>query len=261
MTKSTGPKVLLLDIETAPLLVYCWGIWDQNIGLNQIESDWHVLSWSAKWLGDPDENVMYADQRNARDIENDKAILKQLWKLLNDADVIITQNGKSFDEKKLNARFILNGMGPPSPYRHIDTKRIASKKFAFTSNKLEYMTKKLCKKKKLSHKQFPGFELWRECLKGNIDAWEEMRLYNIMDVLSLEELYKKLQPWDRTIVFSAYSNAETMQCNCGNNKLQKRGFNYSNTGKFQRYFCTKCGSWYSGRTNLLSKEKRSAILK
>ena len=234
--KKTGPKVLLLDVETAPLLVYCWGIWDQNIGLNQIESDWHLLSWSAKWLGDSDDKVMYEDQRNARDIENDKVILKKLWKLLNEADIIITQNGKSFDEKKINARFILNGMGPPSPFKHIDTKRIASKKFAFTSNKLEYMTKKLCKKKKLSHKKFPGFELWRECLKGNMEAWEEMRIYNIMDVLSLEELYTKLIPWDKTISFAVYSDEEEMKCNCGNKKLQKRVFNYSNIGKFQRYF-------------------------
>jgi hypothetical protein len=123
------------------------------------------------------------------------------------------------------------------------------------------MTKKLCKKKKLSHKKFPGFELWRECLKGNMEAWEEMRIYNIMDVLSLEELYTKLIPWDKTISFAVYSDEEEMKCNCGNKKLQKRGFNYSNIGKFQRYFCTKCGSWYSGRANLLSKEKRSVMLK
>lgn len=37
------------------------------------------------------------------------------------------------------------------------------------------MTDKLCVKyKKLNHSKFPGMELWRECLKGNSEAWTEM---------------------------------------------------------------------------------------
>lgn len=260
--KKQGPKVLLVDIETAPILAYCWGIWDQNISLNMIKSDWHLLSWSAKWLGDPDNKVMYADQRNVKDIEDDSIILKKIWKLLDEADVIITQNGKSFDAKKLNARFILNGMGPPSPYRHIDTLRIAKKNFAFTSNKLESMTSNLCSKKKLKHKEFPGFELWSECLKGNKKAWKEMEAYNKMDVLSLEELYvEHLQKWDNSINFSIYEDSEEAKCNCGSTKLQKRGFNYSSTGKFQKLLCTDCGSWFSSKENLLLKSKRKSMLK
>jgi hypothetical protein len=56
---STGPRVLTLDIETAPLESYTWGIWDQNIGLNQIKSEWTILSFSAKWLGE--KKVIYGD--------------------------------------------------------------------------------------------------------------------------------------------------------------------------------------------------------
>ena len=44
-------KILLLDIETAPNRVYCWGLWDQNIGLNQIEEPGYTLCFSAKWHG------------------------------------------------------------------------------------------------------------------------------------------------------------------------------------------------------------------
>ena len=141
-----GPRVLLLDIETAPVLGFVWGLFDQNIALNQIHTDWHIISWSAKWLNDPASKVMYMDQSKAKNIEDDSKILKKMWNLLNEADIVVTQNGKKFDMKKLNARFILNNMGPPSPYRQIDTLVIAKKNFGFTSNKLEYMTKKLCKK-------------------------------------------------------------------------------------------------------------------
>src|SRR5271165_5802739 len=141
-----GPKVLVLDIETAPLLGYVWSIWEQNVALNQINSDWHVLSWAAKWLGDSPDKMLYMDQRNAKNIEDDTKILEEIWRLLDEADVVITQNGKSFDIKKLNARFAINGMQPPSSFKQIDTKIIAMKHFGFTSNKLEYMTDKLCVK-------------------------------------------------------------------------------------------------------------------
>jgi uncharacterized protein YprB with RNaseH-like and TPR domain len=255
-------KVLIFDIETAPILGHVWGLFDQNVGLNQIESDWHVLSWSAKWLYDAPESVMYADQRKVKNIEDDSKILKQIWKLLDDCDVVITQNGKSFDVKKLNARFLHHGFPPPSSYRHIDTKIIAKRHFAFTSNKLEYMTDKFCVKyKKLKHAKFSGFELWKQCLAGNEAAWDEMKTYNMYDVLSLEELYLVLQPWDNTINFNVYRESDVHQCNCGSTEFSKNGFKYTNTGKFHRLICDSCGAEYSDKVNLLSKSKKKSLKK
>lgn len=255
-------KVLVFDIETAPILGHVWGLFDQNIALNQIQSDWHVLSWSAKWLYDAPENVMYADQRKAKNIEDDSKILKQIWKLLDEADVVITQNGKSFDVKKLNARFLHHGFPPPSSYRHIDTKIIAKRHFAFTSNKLEYMTDKFCVKyKKLKHAKFSGFELWKQCLAGNLEAWKEMETYNKYDVLSLEELYLIFQPWDNSINFNVYHESPVHTCNCGSTEFSKNGFKYTNTGKFHRLICDNCGAEYSDKQNLLHKAKVKSLKK
>lgn len=254
------PKILLFDVETAPILGYVWGLWENNLGLNQIKSDWHLLAWAAKWLGDPPSKTMYMDQRKAKDISNDKEILKGIWKLLDEADIVITQNGKSFDVKKLNARFIINGFRPPSSYRHVDTKRLASKKFGFTSNSLAYMTDKLCTKyKKSSHAKFAGFDLWLQCLAGNIKAWKEMEKYNKYDVLSLEELYTKLRPWDNEINSDVYSDELHNRCSCGSKNYQKNGFAYTSTGKFQRYLCNSCGSETRAKVNLLSKEKKKSL--
>lgn len=257
------PKVLLFDIETAPMLAHVWGIWDQNVALNQIHTDWHLLSWSAKWLGDHPSKIMYMDQRSAKNIEDDSKILKGIWDLLDEADVVITQNGKKFDQKKLYARFILSGMKPPSPFKHIDTFQIAKKHFAFTSNKLEYLSEKLCDKyKKLTHqRKFGGFQLWKECIAGNIEAWKEMERYNKYDVLSLEELYTKLQPWDNSVNLDVYRESEIPTCNCGSRKLQRRGFNFSTRGKYQRWQCRDCGKWLSSGRNLLSKERKESLLK
>ncbi len=260
MKKRSGPKVLIFDIETKPLLGYVWSIWEQNVALNQIHTDWSVLSWSAKWLDDPPSKTMYADLRKSKNVDNDKPLLQGIWNLLNEADIVITQNGNSFDIKKLNARFILNGMQPPSSYKRIDTKMLASKHFNFTSNKLEYMTDKLCKKyKKLKHTKFPGFEMWAECMKGNQAAWKEMEKYNKYDVLALEELYKILIPWDSTINFDLYSESSEITCKCGSSDVKPRGYAYTSTAKFQKWRCTKCGAETRGRTNLFSAEKKASI--
>lgn len=254
------PKILLYDIETAPMLGYAWSLWDNNIALNQLHTDWYVLSWSAKWLGDSDDNVMYQDQRNCKNIEDDSKLLKRIWELLDEADIVITQNGKKFDQKKLNARFILNGYEPPSTYRHIDTLVLAKRHFGFSSNKLEYMTSKLCTKfKKSKHAKFSGFDLWKQCMANNIDAWNEMEEYNKLDVLSLEELYTKLIPWDNSINFNIYHDSHDHVCKCGSTDFQKSGFHYTNAGKHQRYRCTDCGAESRDKVNLLDVSKRKSL--
>lgn len=254
------PKILLFDVETAPILGYVWGLWNNNLGLNQVKSDWHLLSWAAKWLGTPAKDVMYMDQRNAKDIEDDKSLLQGIWALLDEADIVITQNGKDFDEKKLSARFIINGFKPPSSFKHIDTKQIAKKRFGFTSNKLEYMSDKLCTKyKKLKHAKFSGFELWTECLAGNLKAWKEMEKYNKRDVLALEELYLKFRPWDNSYNPNLYTEDETLVCSCGGKKFQKNGYFYSSIGKFQRYRCAKCGLEVRDRCSSFSLLKRRSL--
>ena len=254
------PKVLFLDIETAPILASVWGIFDQNIPLNMVESDWHLLSFSAKWRDD--KQMIYLDQRKEKNVEDDSKLLKALWVLLDQADIVVGHNVRSFDVKKINARFIANDMQPPSSFKMIDTLSIARKQFGFTSNKLEYLSEKLnTKYKKLKHDKFPGFELWKQCLAGNKDAWKEMEKYNRHDVLALEELFDKLIPWDSSINFNVYHDEEETICKCGSRDFIRNGFFYSSVGRYQRYRCSKCGSEIKDRYNLLSKEKRESLKK
>lgn len=261
ITSTHLPKVLVFDLETAPLLSYSFGIWQQNIGLNQIESDWFILSYAAKWLGSNEDEVMYKDLRGIVKEEDDTIILDEMWKLLDEADLVITQNGKKFDVKKINARFVMNGYKPPSPYKHIDTLQIAKANFGFTSNKLEFMTDKLCVKyKKQKHANFSGFALWSGMMKDNIDAWNECYTYNTYDVLSLEELYLKLSAWDNKHPnFNLYSEEEVHTCRCGSHRVVEHGFAYTGVSKFQQYRCLDCGAHTRGRVNLFSKEKMKSL--
>jgi len=245
------PKILIVDIETKPLEVYAWGLHDQNIALNQVKEDWKIISFAAKWLDE--KKIMQYDLGEGLD---EKDLLFSLWWLFNEADIVIGQNSKQFDVKKINARFIQHGMKPPSSFQQIDTKLLAKKHFGFTSNSLEYMSDKLCTKyKKLKHKKFPGMELWTECLKGNKKAWEAMAEYNIFDVLATEELYKKLAPWGVGINFNVYYGDEDARCTCGSTEFSKNGYAYSSTGKFQRFECKKCGAELKSRQNLNKNKK------
>lgn len=254
--KKDGPKILIYDIETAPLLGYCWSLWQNNVALNQIHSDWHVLSWAAKFLGE--DTVYYQDQRDAVNVEDDYELLQGIWKLLDECDFVITQNGKKFDQKKLNARFLIHGMKPPSTYRHIDVLQITKAQFGFSSHKLQYMTDLLCKKyKKSTHAKFSGFELWKECLAGNIEAYREMEEYNTLDVLSLEELFLLVAPWDpRLPVFEVYTDEVVTD-----GDWVMDGYVYSNQGKYERFRNVKTGQQRRGQENLFSKEKRKSLLR
>lgn len=234
-------KVLVTDVETTPILAYVWGLKDQNISLNQIKEDWSLMAWGAKWLDSKD--VMYMD---CRDDKDDKRILKAIWKLLDEADIVVTQNGKKFDSMKLNARFMLHGLPPPSPYKHHDTYLIARDAAAFTSHKLEYLTDKLNHKyKKINHASFPGFSLWTECLKGNKKAWDAMKEYNIYDVLSTEELYKTIRQWAPKSAAPVYNSVGVCEI-CGSKHIERRGFEYLKSGKFQKIHCKGCGRWSRG---------------
>lgn len=246
----SDPKCLVFDIETFPMEVRIWSLGEQRVTLDQIIKDWSVASWAAKWLNAPASAMMYADTRRNRNVRADKNILVPLWKLLNEADIVITQNGQRFDSKKLNARFIEHGMLPPKPYKHLDTYKIAKGVAEFTSHKLEYLTEKLnTKYKKLKHKKYPGRSLWDQCLAGNLDAWVEMERYNKHDVLSTEELYTKLRAWaPETMPKPHISGKLMLRCDtCGKTGLiQKAGIHHKRSGEFQRYHCMGCGVWTIG---------------
>lgn len=250
-----GPKILFYDIETAPLKAHLWSMWQHGVGLNQIESDWYMLSFCCKWAHS--DEVFYYDQRDAKDIEDDYELVLKLWHFLNEADVVVGQNSKRFDTKKANARFILNGLPKPSTFRQVDTLEIVKQQFGFVSNKLEYLTENLCTdNKKSKHQKFPGHSLWAECMKNNPEAWEEMESYNRQDVTSLEELYHVLSSWDNKLPnFDVYVD-EILD----NKEWVKDGFHYTNLGKFQRYRNVKTGQQRRSRVNLLTKEKRDSLL-
>jgi uncharacterized protein YprB with RNaseH-like and TPR domain len=236
-------RVLALDIETSLMKAYVFNTGEQFIGHSDIETDWHILSFGAKWVGDADSKLIYKDTQNG----DDRGILKVLWELLDKADIVLTQNGTKFDAKKINARFMVHGFPPPKPYVHFDTYKLTKKVASFTSHSLAYLTSKFCTKhKKTSHGEFPGKTLWIEYSKGNPKARKAMREYNIDDVLSLEELYLKIRAWAPDSMPKVFAmTVGSRECGtCGYEGPMREGRpRYSKKGVYKQHSCKSCGAW------------------
>jgi rubredoxin len=234
-------KILLLDIETSPNLAHVWGIWQQNVGINQLLESSQTLCYAAKWLGEGP--VMFSSINQT----SRKKMLKGIHKLLDEADAVIHYNGSKFDIPTLNKEFLLEGMPPPSPCKQIDLLQVAKKQFRFVSNKLDYVSKALGLGKKTEHM---GHELWIRCMNKDQEAWAIMEEYNINDVILLEKVYEKFKPWIKHHLNLSTFSGEQVCPNCGGKHYQKRGFAYTAISKFQRYQCTGCGFWFRSNKNL-----------
>ena len=265
-TPPEGSRILVADIETSLMLVQVFSMGKSYVGVEDIVQDWNILSFAAKWLDkDP---VLYQSIRFQDNPINDFPLCRSLHHILSAAEVVVAHNGKRFDMRKIRARMALNRMPPIPNVRVIDTLLEGRKQFGFTSNALAYLSARFGEDgvRKVTHAKYPGKALWRECQKGNQDAWDEMEKYNIPDVLSLEGVYKELRPWyqgaqNLAILKNPHGLPEGAQScpNCGGHNLQKRGTVFTQVNQYQRYRCNDCGGWSRGRVPLLSREERAHV--
>ena len=259
----TEPRVLVLDIETAPILAHIWRMWDEVRNTEQVLEDWYIMTWAAKWLG-TDEIIsmsMFDQKGYTPGSENDKALLQGMHALMCEADYIIAHNGDRFDIKKINTRFLEHGIAPPTPYKSIDTLKIAKRYFSFTSNKLDYLAKKLLGDKKLEH---GGLSLWQGCVSGDPSSWHTMLEYNEKDVVLLEKVYYKLRAWDHMHPsFAVHSNKDVLSCTvCGCVNVKPTGDTVkTSTGAYLGYVCSDCGHQMRGKTNVRSYTQTQSTLR
>ena len=232
------PRILIYDIENAPLLAYSWGpMYDAN--LLDIVEETYLLSYAHKWHGQ-DGPVQF--DRKAQRKGDDKALVKKLWKLFDEADVVVAHNGDRFDQPKANTRFLKHGLGMPSPYIEIDTLKLARQKFKFTSNKLNEICKFLGIGEKLPTQ---GMHTWYGCMNNDPDSWTVMEEYNKRDVELLDELYTQVAPYVRTKL-NRQAWVGTYSCvACGGQNMESRG--YRSRGGTERthrnWKCLDCGKW------------------
>lgn len=260
-----APAILLADIETSLMLVQVFSTFKPLVGVEDIVQDWNILSFAAKWHGTGP--ILYQSLRYQPKPVNDFNLCKALHRILSVTDVVIAHNGKRFDLRKIRARMALNRMPPIPNVRVIDTLLESRKQFGFTSHKLIYLSERFGPDgmRKVDHGKYPGKALWRECQKGNQDAWTEMELYNVPDVLALEGVYDEMRPWYQGAqnlgIYQDPAEREGQHScpNCGSGNTQRRGIVYTQVNQYQRYRCMSCGAWSRGTVRLLSRMERAHV--
>lgn len=241
-------KILLLDIETAPMIAMVWGTRKQYINHDWIAQNGYILCWTAKWLGS--KEVMFKRIRKGQSA----SLLGPIQKLLHQAHAVIHYNGKKFDIPTLNKEFLTHGIPPPSPYKQVDLLQTMWEKFSFPSNKLDYIAQTLGLGKKMRHE---GPQLWKDCMDDRPQAWKTMEAYNRQDVVLLEKLYLKLRPW-----IKGHPNigaiAGVPACpNCGSEDFKRDQTHLAQVLKYERYQCASCHTWFRGTKSINPrKEKR-----
>lgn len=235
------PKILTIDIETSPIVAYTWGPkWEANL-IEFLEQS-QVLCFSAKWMNGKQITKGLADYKGYKDGKiNDKLIIKDIHTLLDEADVVITQNGISFDHKVINARFLAHDLPPPSPYKMVDTKVEAKRYLRLPSYSLDDMGEYFNLGRKMHH---DGFELWKKCIDGDRKAWKQMKDYNAQDVVLCEQVYLKIRPFMKTHPnLSVFSDRHACP-KCGSEKVQSRGYATTSSMVYRRAQCQNCGGWF-----------------
>lgn len=244
-------RKLFIDIETAPHQVYCWGLYNENIGVNQIIQPSRVLC--AAYAFD-DQPMQFVSEWGPAGRD---AMILILHEVLNEADAVIHYNGVSFDEPHLNREFLQEGLTPPSKYQSIDLYRTVKRRFRFAANKLEQVAKELeLREGKLK----VDFELWRAVLAGDETAQDDMARYNCEDVELTRTLYGELLPWiDRHPNVALYEGDDLIRCTrCASENVVKDGFARTGAGTFQKYRCGDCGGQSRGKNRSASTPLREA---
>lgn len=201
-------KKLYLDIETTPNGVWSWATYGKNWRAIDVIVPWSILCFAAKWEGKRTQIYSIWDYKGYKPLieeyedgsillraPDDKALMKTLHGLIDEAEIIIGHNIKSFDDKKIVSRFLTHGFSPPSPYIKIDTLTEHRKIAAPNSNKLDDLVRAYGLGKKVSHQ---GFPLWIGSMSGDEKAERKMEKYCKQDVNVGYKLYDFMAPWMAT---------------------------------------------------------------
>ena len=183
-------KVLFYDIETSFCKGHFWRPgYNQAIHPHQITDHAKIISIHWSWLGsDEVHNLDWGLNKQC-----DKKMLKKFIKILDSADEVVTHNGKRFDTPWLRTRAVFHNLPFKHTHNEIDTYKIAKKYLNLPS----YSLKNIC--------DYYGLEAKKDA--GGIDTWvnviyhkdqkalDHLLYYGDGDIISLKEVYKKMQPY------------------------------------------------------------------
>lgn len=224
-------KILVVDVEWAPALVYTFDMWNSNASPDKMIDHGGLLCFCAHWIGSK-EFLFYSKWGDGRE-----GMAKALVELLSEAEAVVTYNGDKYDLPKIMGEIVLAGLAPPPKPASIDLLKTV-KKFGFNMNRMAYIAPLLGLGGKVKHE---GFSLWKDVLNGCPKAQKKMTRYCIQDVRLTARMYKKLLPY---ITNHPKLRPGDTCPNCESTKTQKRGYRFTRYFRIQRNQCQSCSTWF-----------------
>lgn len=239
-----APKIVTIDIERTPNLGFFWHprTRDGWISETMVVESSRMISFAAKVLNGP---VFFSSEfHHGRD-----EMLKSLWTVMDEADIIITYNGKRFDVPHIAGELREANFKSYRPFKQIDLLQSIKQKFNYDYKTLSSIAKRW----NLNSEKMEtgGFDLWRRCIAGDPEAWDTMRSYNMQDVRVTEALYRSNLSWLSGSIpnLGLWVNSnDGMVCPaCGSHEVVEDGTATTGVTRFVAYLCRECG--YRSRSN------------
>jgi hypothetical protein len=248
------PRILTLDIERLPgratvqhrgltITGDFWDLsgWKHTIGYRippSAVTEWPrtiCLAW--RWYGG--KRVQFA----AEWLEGGREqMLRTAWELFHEADYVIGHNLAGFDAKKLAGEWWADlHLSPPSPYKVVDTLKVARSRFSLESNQLDALLTRAGIQGKTDKY---SVAVARAACEGDKAAQRKIRMYNQGDIEASDNLYMAVLPWIQGHPhIGLYTGDEDACGHCGGELKQSDWYRTAVTAYAQMH-CQNCGAWY-----------------
>ena len=247
----SGPRILTIDLERVPGLAEFWQPKTHYINTNSIVSYPRTICYAYKWNDSPKIHF------EAEWLTSHEEMIRAVFALYDEADAVVTYNGRSFDSRHFASDWAVYDMGVPSPWKEIDLFLAVKKHFGFEVKSLDEVTKRLGLQSKVD-KYDP--KVAKAAVAGDVKAQRKIARYNKGDVKITDALHERLRPHLTTVNMALFSSSEETVCQkCGSLDLERRGYAYTDQSKFQQYRCRTCGGWTRDTKSVTRVYSRASV--
>lgn len=244
------PRVLIFDIETSPILVWTFYI-GSKVSISHLNikegQKIDIICICYKWAGEKKIHTLDwgLNKQNSADM------IEKFSKIIDQADVVISQNGDSFDLKHINTQRLLHNQDPILWPTSEDTLKMFRKYFKFLSNKQDYVASLLTG----VGKDRMVLQDWIDVVQHkNSKAMKKMVRYCCSDVLGLSRVWNRIKKHCKPKAHRGLIMGEKVSSceNCGSTNVHKYGTRpvVLLRGLYQKYKCQACGHAWRGSKKL-----------
>ena len=249
---TVNARVVTLDIERIPgrarvkhrgltIEGEFWDLngWKHTIG-RRIHAD-DVLEWPrticAAWRWYGEEEVHFAAEW---EVGGNNGFLRRLWEVADECDIAIGHNAGGFDFPILAGDWAMLGLPAPSPFKIIDTLKVARSAFSMPSNTLDSLAKRLGVDSKTDKYDV---RVAQAAVGGDKEAQATLESYNRGDIVASEALFDRLRPYAKGLPhMGMWTDSENACPNCGHDMAPTGKIAHANVQAYAAMQCPSCGA-------------------